>query len=477
MKKFFCLTAAICAVGLFVGCASEVEPRSATPSFAEAGLSGGTRGLTSRGIVESVESRNVYTSLGFTVERVYVEAGDAVAEGQVLAVLDTEDLELMIRQQRVELEMLRGMAEIIPPQRRAELETMRRMAALSPQQQQAELRAFRETGENAVQLSRRMFDEAYANLANNANMHIIGAETALTAAELNLTTIRRSYELAREDYENDGNPLVVAARLGLETTQADFERFTLLYEAGGLSRNDLRQIEIALVNAQNAYDDATEAERRALEQLEIALNAAVSTHSDAITMLETTRLAADQELEMLRGNLSTAEVAANLEPLEIAVDMAALETASHLEAMEHAINLEITQLTAQVESAEIALQLMERQLSDATITAPITGTVTSAVATEGGIGMGLMFIVEDVDNLRIMTRFREYDIALLETGMTVTIVADATGAPGHSGEIRRISPAAVHGSPIVEFEVEVAIPSGDTGLRIGMNTRIEVDLD
>jgi len=472
--KFFGLFVFICAAGLFVGCSSDVEPRPAA-AFVEGAGGGATQGLTARGVVESVESRNVYSTLGFLVERVYVEVGDEVAEGQLLAVLDTVDLELKIRQARVELDMLRGMVEIIPPQRRAELETMRRMAALSPQQQQAELRAVRETGENAVALSRRMFEEAYANLANNANMHIIGAETALTAAELNLTTARRSYEIARADYESGGNPMVTAARIHLETTQTDHERFALLYEAGGLSRNDLRQIETALVYAQNAYDDAVEAELRVLEQLEIALGAAVSTHSDAATMLETTRLAAEQELEMHRSNLATAEVAANLEPLEIAVNMAALETTSGLEAMEHAVNLEITQLTAQFEAAEIALQLMERQLADAQITAPISGVVTAVIASEGAIGAGLMFIVEDVENLRIMTRFREYDIARLEVGMEAVIIADATGAAAHVGEIRRISPAAVHGSPIVEFEVEVAIPAGETGLRIGMNTRIEIE--
>jgi multidrug efflux pump subunit AcrA (membrane-fusion protein) len=72
-----------------------------------------------------------------------------------------------------------------------------------------------------------------------------------------------------------------------------------------------------------------------------------------------------------------------------------------------------------------------------------------------------------------MARFREYDIAHLEQGMEVEITADATPGVAHTGTIRRINPSAVPDSPIVEFEVEIAIPQ-DTGLRIGMNARIEV---
>ncbi|MCL2357570.1 MAG: biotin/lipoyl-binding protein [Defluviitaleaceae bacterium] len=484
MKKFFCLIGVICAAGILAGCSNDVEPRQAV--FAEIQTGGEAQNLTARGVVESVERRSVYSTLGFIVERVYVEAGDEVEAGQLLAVLDTGDLELMISQQRVEIEMLRNMVEIIPPQRRAELANMRRMAALAPAQQQAELRAFRETGENAVQLSRRMFEEAYANLANNANMHVVGAESALTATELNLTTVRRNYEIARADYAARSNPHVTgaesaltAARLQLETLQSDRERFERLYEAGGLSRNELRQIEIALEHAQNSYGDAVtgletaeEAERRALEQLGIALAAAESAHTDATVLLETTRLAAEQELEMLRSNLSTAEISANLEPLEIAVDMASLEIRSGVEAMEHAVNLEIAQLNAQFEAAEISLQLMERQLENAQITAPISGTVTAVIAREGAIGAGPMFVVEDTENLRVMTRFREYDIAFIRPGMEALITADATGT--HVGEVRRVNPAAAFDSHIVEFEVEVAIPE-NTGLLIGMNARIEID--
>jgi len=55
-----------------------------------------TGSISVRGTVESVQRRNVYSTLGFTIERVYVEAGDQVTEGQVLGVLETEDLNIQL---------------------------------------------------------------------------------------------------------------------------------------------------------------------------------------------------------------------------------------------------------------------------------------------------------------------------------------------------------------------------------------------
>jgi len=69
--------------------------------------------ITVRGLVESGERRNVYTTLGSMIDRVYVEAGDAVTVGQVLAVLDTEDLVLTIAQQRAALELARENSQLL----------------------------------------------------------------------------------------------------------------------------------------------------------------------------------------------------------------------------------------------------------------------------------------------------------------------------------------------------------------------------
>ena len=127
------------------------------------------------------------------------------------------------------------------------------------------------------------------------------------------------------------------------------------------------------------------------------------------------------------------------------------------------------QAQAQVDATRIAL---ERSI----IRSPIDGTVTAVVAREGSAGMGLLFVVEDTDNLRVMTSFRESDLSLVETGMEVTITSDATGNAEYAGVINRIHPTATAIASVAEFEAEVLVTSEDTSLRIGTSARLDIIL-
>ena len=123
------------------------------------------------------------------------------------------------------------------------------------------------------------------------------------------------------------------------------------------------------------------------------------------------------------------------------------------------------------------MEILENQLEKSTIKSPISGTVTSVIAEEGAVGTGCLFVVEDIDNLRVKTRIKEYDINRIQTGTEVIITSDATGDTEHIGTISKIYPSAAEiTAHSVEFEVEVDVISQNTDLRIGMNTRIEIML-
>jgi multidrug resistance efflux pump len=378
-----------------------------------------TNSISVSGTVESTMRRNVYTMLGNTIERVDVRIGDFVSEGQILAILDTGDLELTIAQLR------------------------------------AELGVTWQSGQIAIQDSRRMLDGASANMANNTNMQILSAESSLVSAELNLTAAQRAYDVALNDYTEGNDAHILAAEtalrdagIALETSRTARDAAQLLYNAGGISRNELRQAEDALTLAQNQYNDANTnlenakaLQRRSLEQFDSALQSAIAYHRQAQGLLTAARSAAGQEIDMLRGNVTATEILAN------------------------------------TESLEIALLILERQLENAIVRAPMSGVVMDVFVSEGAVPMGSLFVIEDADNLRIITRFREYDIARIKTGMDVTITSDATGNSVYTGVISRINPSATMSASVVEFEVEVIVTSLNPGLRIGTNARININLD
>ena len=410
----------ITSFALLSACDAEAEPAvTQTVSQVEARPAAPLNNITVSGIVESVERRNVYTTLGFRIDRVYVETGDQVQAGQVLASLDTANLELTIAQQRASIDVAR------------------------------------QNSQNAIQDTRRMLSEATANLANNTNIHILNAEAALSAAKLNLTSVQQNYDDAIRDYNLGNNPQVLnaesllrTARVELDRIERDHANFTNLLASGIITQDEMRQSENALTHARNQYNDArtsyenaTQLQQRTIEQLRISLETAAASKQSAQEMLNAARVAAQQDIERLRSSVASAETGANLEHMEI------------------------------------ALRQLERQLEESTITAPISGTVTAVIAREGATGMGLLFTVEDTDNLRIITSFREYDLGRVEQGMEVVITSNATGTAEYTGVISRINPAATPSSPVVEFEAEVTVTSADTGLRIGMNTRVSVALE
>lgn len=133
---------------------------------------------------------------------------------------------------------------------------------------------------------------------------------------------------------------------------------------------------------------------------------------------------------------------------------------------------------------KIALQKLEKDLADSVIKAPITGTVTTIYAVVGAIENGLLFVVEDTDNLKVTTNVKEYDMGKVNPEQIVYIKSDATGDKIINGRIVSISPSATkdaagksNTSSDVIFETRVDVIDKNPGLKIGMNARLNIILD
>ena len=424
------LAAALTVIVLFVGgfaVFSALATESA-PAMSHTVLQLGdlTESINIRGAVESTNRRNVYSTLNFIVEEIYVEVGDFVQAGDILARLDVADLELNIRQQR------------------------------------AEISSIDESNLLALDNSWRIFDEARANLMTGQNSQVLNAETSYRTAAANLEIARRNYQNALDDYNSPINAQVLQAQsaltlaaLELENLQRTHENNAILLAVGGISRNAYENSETALTTAQNrfvdaaaALDNAETATRRALDNARDQLTTAQVTYNNAAAALSSARAGANQELDRLYSNVESSQIAVNNE------------------------------------ARLISLERLERQLEDSIIRAPISGTVTASFSTVGSMGSGLMFVIEDTENLKITTRIREYDATQVRVGMPVEIRTDSTGATIFDGEISSIDPTALRNAMgdianigDVEFGAEIAVLSTDTPLLIGMNTRLTVILD
>lgn len=137
-----------------------------------------------------------------------------------------------------------------------------------------------------------------------------------------------------------------------------------------------------------------------------------------------------------------------------------------------------------IEIQQVNLEKLKKTLNDSRITSPIDGTITMVNAKENGSAAGLLFVIEDTDNLIVSTDIGEYDIGLIKLGQDVIIKADSTGDKQFKGTVSKIAPTAIKdaygntaSSNNVQFDTEVTLIDKDPAIKIGMNVRLTIKIN
>ena len=404
-----------------------------------------TNTLSVSGNIQSADVKKVYQEAAGAGKalQVNVEVGDTVAEGDVLCVFDSTDLEKDYEKSRLQAEQ----------------------------------------SEKSAQIS---LDSAQ----NSYNTGVIAQEQAVRAAKQNLeamqdalTTAEEQYNDALEDY-NSGK-LELTLQVDAEYTQAQYA-----YTSAKKVSNDLY---LAMRDAEHALESATEENREELEQ---AYNAANSEYQAAQVQTDNAKAAFDAAREVYE-NKDT-QVESLLDDYREAVTDAQENVSDAevaLQEAEEQRELALHGYSNSVSSAQIATDqtVTEMNLADAqenidkcTVTAPAAGTVTAVYVNEGesNASGSLLFVIENLDELEIVTSVREYDIASLAVGMPAEIKTDATGDTVYSGQVKDIAITAqkdAYGNTVsssnAEFDVTLSVDPGEGGLLVGMNGRATITTD
>ncbi len=161
-----------------------------------------------------------------------------------------------------------------------------------------------------------------------------------------------------------------------------------------------------------------------------------------------------------------------------------LEQQRQLEQLQNGTRPEdIAQAIAQVQEAKARLDAVKVQLDDTIIRSPFNGIITQKFSNVGAfvtpttsasaVGSGSSTsIVSAASGLEILAKVPEVDIAKIEIGQKVEIVADAFPDQTFTGEVRLIAPEAVIEQNVTSFQVRVRLTSGLQELKSGMNTNL-----
>ncbi len=408
--------------------------RAATPSGQTATVTLGSLAATVAGAGNITSHAAVDLSFGTSgvVRKVNVRPGDQVIAGQVLAQLDTSDLELQLQNAQVNLKVAQD----------------KLAQAQNPNSAQD------------IANARSQVEAAQANY----NTLVAGASASdLAAAQAAVVSAQAAYDAAVKSAGTSNSQLEAAAaavqkaQVALEQAQAAYDKVASNPQIAMMSQSvTLQQATIDYNTAKANYDSST-----------------ATTGSAATSQVQSARA----QVQQAQANL--AKLKSQVTPDAVTAAKATVDQAkNNLEKMlagSDAATLDIAQNG--VDQAEIALKQAELQLQQAQIVSPLDGVVTVVNLTAGqsaASGATPQVQVADLGHLEIVVNMAEVDIPSIKVGQPVQITLDALPDLALKGSVIALSPAGTITQGVVNYPVTVSVGNPPDTVKAGMTASLNV---
>lgn len=174
---------------------------------------------------------------------------------------------------------------------------------------------------------------------------------------------------------------------------------------------------------------------------------------------------AQVDKEILNAQLYTAE--AQLEKLQ--KDLQRMENLAKANAV---TDMQLQEVKLGVKSSEANVRILKKQLSNTSITAPISGVITKKMIEEGSVlNPGVpAFVITDVANVKLLVMVPENEIVKIEKNMKVNVSLDAYANSLFSGNVSLV-PVKSNQSQL--FPVEITVNNSKKEMiRVGMFGRV-----
>lgn len=149
--------------------------------------------------------------------------------------------------------------------------------------------------------------------------------------------------------------------------------------------------------------------------------------------------------------------------------------------------LDYANAQAAVIRARASTDLAKQRLEDATVTAPVGGTVIERTVSQGMVITGAtgnsatggttLLKMADLTRVRMRAQFNETDIGQIRSGQPAIVIVDAYPDRRFQGLVEKIEPQAVIVQGVTMFPVLVTLSNQDGALKPGMNGEVQVQID
>ncbi len=389
------------------------------------------------GTIKAKESRTVSTLVTNTkVVSVSVEVGDYVTAGQEICVFDRENLQTKIDN----LEKQMGVAQA----------------------------KSNETVTNA-QVD---VNKANTNLAND-----------YVDNTTNVARMQQSLDDAMRDYYNACDGFNDAKKARDDAKKA--------FEAVEGSYNDAK-------SKYDALPDGVKAGSVSSDAATAAIMKDYNYWSQQYSSLKTAYDSAVTKVTQYETNIESAEIKVrqaqqNLDDAKVKTDRTLISDASNVATSELSQSTKNLEATTTNDNNRETMESYQTQLDGYTITAPISGIVTSLSVSVGdefsNNSKTEVCVIQDDSGWLVEGTVDQYDVSKIEKGMKVVVKTDATGDDEMEGEVTFISPVpgssstsgtanqSTGSSTSTSYPIKIRLKERDDRIRIGMTAETSVILE
>lgn len=400
------------------------------------------------GNVEPASDFNLVAQASEEAVQVLVEKGDKVKAGQVIARLDTTNIDYNIRLQ------------------------------------EATLKTTKKSNQYNISDAKRGYDNYKETIDKGLNSSLESARMQMETAEKGVNDAQKEYDKAKASIE-DGS---------YESIQSVYLQREQAYRAYDLAKDAAYDARSYYYDARKAYNDAQDAADAAAadDPAKASLESMAASLKTAMQSAEAQMNSAECSVDSAKGSYDDACKAFDnakkniLDKLEDAIenaqisydntkksfDVIQLQVNQQLEGFE--ATLEKTKALSDVSAAEIQLASLKSTRKDYVITAPISGTVTDLLIEKGDmVTMGMpIATIANLDTMQVSIKVDEYAIKNVSVGSPVKIYIDAL-EKDYEGTLIEVDRTATVEGGVSYFNAKVSF-TPDEAVKSGMSVEVKL---
>lgn len=436
--------------------------------------------VSETGTVVAAEDLDLYFKNSGRVAKVLVKEGAAVAAGEPLMALDTG--ELKARRRESEAALASAQAKYAQALAGATAEDVR-VSEAAAVNAETDLRSAEQALADTIASNEAGLDKTYADLQGNLESVFLKSSAAVQTVKNDVFDaaghLKNDINVSDSGLAAQAGPAFLTAAASLTDMSADIDAVraaadrSLIDALSTAILDDARTIR----NAIQLANDLMQGSSPAGSTTQASFDARKANVKTAWTDLNSAVSAAESQKLLIASTIAANTAKENAARADVDAARGALQSARDQLALKQAPLREVDKAVYQaaIASARAGLELIDQQLEESTLAAPVDGVVGTVDLDVGELATPSAKALSLISRrLEIIADVSELDIGKLSVGGPLTATFDALGPQAYPGKIVKIAAREKKENEDIFYEVTAALDDENAPLKPGMTADVSI---